>query len=121
MARQNLAADATRTKILAGEAARLADSAMKSHAAAEKMRIESKPLDPLPLDETDRAMLAGLTELPDQLRKKLAGRARRFSVAEVTRIVIAVAESLLATEPDRQMSILSAAKRLLYHIHGDLL
>lgn len=121
MARKKLTDDAIRSRILAGEAARLANSAVKSLAAVQELGIENKPLLPFPLSVTERKLLAGLSALPDQLRKRLAGRARKFAVAEVLKMVMAVAESFLASEPEHQRSMLEAARRLLYCIHSDLL
>jgi hypothetical protein len=110
-----------RDRIVAAEAARLADSARKSLAAAKEVGIEAKPLVPFPLDRSERAMLAGLPALPDELRKKLTGRAGKFAVAEVISMAMAVADSFLAAEAGRQQSIEWAARKLLCGIHSDLL
>ena len=121
MARKKLTDEDLRAQILAGEVARLRESAAKSLAAAEEVGIETKPLVPFPLDKTERAMLAGLTGLPDQLQKKLTGRGGKFAVTEVISIVTAVADSFLAAEEERQRSMEWAARKLLCGIHSDLL
>ena len=121
MARKKLTDDAISAQILTGEANRLADSAVKSLAAAEEVGVATKFLVPFPLDETERTMLAGLTALRDQLRKQLAGRSNKFTVAEVISIVMAVAESFLAADPERRRVMLEAARRLLCCVHSDLL
>lgn len=121
MARKKRTDDAMMARILAGEAARLADLAVKSLAAAQELGIENKPLVPFPLNRTERTILVELSALPDQLRKKLAGRAGKFAAAEVIKIVTAAAQSRLTPEPERQRSMLEAARRLLYCIHSDLL
>jgi hypothetical protein len=77
MARKKRADDAMMARILAGEAAHAADSAVRSLAAAQELGIENKAVVPFPLHRTERTILAELTALPDQLRKKLAGRAGR--------------------------------------------
>jgi hypothetical protein len=107
--------------MLAGEATRLADSAAQSLTAIQEVGIENKPLVPFPLDGTERTILAELTALPDPLRKRLAGRARKFAVTESISMVMAVSKSLVAVEPERQRVMLAAAKTLLYCIHSDLL
>lgn len=121
MARKKPTDDGIGAPILAREAARLADSAARSVAAVEELGITAKPLARFPLDEIERKTLADLTALPDELRRKLAGRARRFAAAEVVTMVMAVADSLLAAEPARQSALLGAAAKLSYCIHSDLL
>ena len=113
--------DEMRAQILAGEVARLRESAAKSLAAAEEVGIEAKPLVPFPLDKTERAMLAGLTGLPDQLRKKLTGRGGKFTVTEIISMVTAVADRSLLLKQERQTSMEWAARKLLSGIHSDLL
>lgn len=121
MARKKLTDEDMRAQILAGVAARMRESAAKSLAAAHEVGIESKPLVPFPLDKTERAMLAGLAGLPDQLQKKLTGRGGKFAVPEVIRIVVAVADSFLAAEQEQQTSMEWAARKLLSGVHSDLL
>jgi hypothetical protein len=121
MARKKLTDDEMRARMLAREVARLRESATKSLAAAEEVGIEAKPLVPFPLDKAERAMLAALTTMPDQLQKMLTGRGGKFAVTEVISIVTAVTDSFLATEEERQRSLEWAARKLLSGIHSDLL
>ena len=113
--------DPVTTRIFATEAARLADSSRKFLAAAEEIGIANKPLTPFPLDQTERAMLAELTALPEQLRKTLTGRRKRVTLTDATAIVMSIAGLLVATEKERRTSMLVAARKLLYCIHCGLL
>lgn len=121
MAQKRLTDEEMKAQILAGEVARLRESAAKSSAAAKEIRVETKPLVPFPLDRAERMMLAGLAGLPDELRKKLRGRGGNFSVTEIISMVTAVADSFLATEEQQQRSIEWVARKLLCGIHSDLL
>lgn len=69
----------------------------------------------------ERKALAELAVLPDELTRKLAGRAGRFTAVEVITMVKAIADSLLAAEPARQSALLGAAAKLPYSIHSELL
>ena len=113
--------DSIRAQVLAGEAARMRDHAAKALVEVQKAGIETRPLVPFPLHKTERTAVAGLPVLSADLQKKLAGRAGKFTVAEVLNMVIAVAESFVAAEPDTQDTFLGAAKQLLYQVHTDVL
>jgi hypothetical protein len=121
MVRKKSTVEEMRVQILAGEVARLRESAAESLAAAGEIEIETTPLVPLPLDRAERTMLAGIAGMPDQLRKKLTGRGGKFPVTEVISIVVAVADSFLAAEEEYQRSMEWAARKLLHGIHNDLL
>jgi len=102
MARKKLTSDNVRTQVLARQATILAEHVAKALAVVQQARIETKPLLTFPLDKSEREMLAGLTALPLRLWKKLAGRAGKFTVAEVISMVQVVADSLPAVEPERR-------------------
>ena len=122
MARVRSTDNAIVGQLLAAEAARLDRSADNLLAAADEIGVRAQSLAPFPLDRSERAILAGLTALPEQLRKRLAGRALKFPPVDVISMVrAAVADSLLATEPAQQRRTLDAARKLLYYIHSDLL
>jgi len=121
MAQKRLTDEEMKARILAGEVARLRESAAKSFAAAKEIGIQTKPLVPFPLDRAERMMLAGLAGLPDELRKKLTGRGGKFAVTEIISMVTVVADSFLAAEPERQTSMEWAARQLLSGVHSDLL
>jgi hypothetical protein len=121
MSRKELSDDAIRAKVLAGEANLLVRDAAKLLAAVQRTHTETKPLVPFPLDEYERTAVAELAALGEEFRKKLSGRARKFTAAEGLTIVTAVAESLLGGELERQQRMLGAARRILYGVHRDVL
>jgi hypothetical protein len=121
MSRKKPSDDTIRAQVLAGQAKLLARDAAKVVAALQEAQIETKPLVPFPLDKHERAAAAELMALAEELRKKLAGRARKFTVTEGLNVVTAVAESLLGGELERQQRMLWAARKLLYHVHRDVL
>jgi len=65
--------------------------------------------------------VAGLAAVSPELRKKLVGRSRKFTVAEALNIVIAVADSVLSAGPDTQDTLSFAARKLMYGVHMDVL
>lgn len=121
MTRKKLASDNIRTQVLARQATILAEHVAKALAVIRQAQIETEPLLPFPLDKSERELLAGLTALPARLRKKLAGRAGKFTVAEVISMVQVVADSLPAVEPERELTMLDTANKLWYYIHCDVL
>jgi hypothetical protein len=121
MPRRKLSDDAIRAQVLAGEANLLTRDAAKLLAAVQATHSEAKALVPFPLDKHERAAVAELTALAEGLRKKLAGRAVKFTAADGLNIVTAVAESLLGGELERRQRMLWAARKLLYHVHCDVL
>lgn len=121
MSRKEPSDDTIRAQVFAGEATLLARDAAKVLAAVKRAQSETKPLVPFPLDKQERAAVAGLNALAEGLRKKLAGRAGKFTAAEAASIVTAVAESLLGGEPERRQRMLWAARKLLYQVHEDVL
>jgi hypothetical protein len=121
MARVKSTDDAIKNQILAGEAARLGKLADNLLAASDGIGVGAQSLAPFPLDQSERATLAELTALPEQLRKRLAGRTLKFPAVDAISMVRAVADSFLAANPDRQRTMLDAARKLLYRIHSDVL
>ena len=107
--------------MLAGEARLLARDAAKLLAAVQRTHTEAKPLVPFPLDEYERTTVAELAALDEELRKKLSGRARKFTAAEGLSIVAGVAESLLGDKLERRQRMLWAARKLLYGVHREVL
>ena len=121
MARVRSTDDAIKNQILAGEAARLGKLADNLLAAADGIGVGAQSLATFPLDQSERAALAELTVLPEQLRKRLAGRTLKFPAVDAISMVRAVADSFLAANPDWQRTMLDAARKLLYCIHADVL
>ena len=113
--------DAIMCQILAREVARLGRSAEKLLAAADEIGVGAQSLVPFPLDGSERATLVGLMVLPEQLRKRLAGRALKFPAVDAISMVRAVMDSFLAAKPEQQRMMLDAARKLLYCIHADVL
>lgn len=121
MPRRDPSDDAIRAKVLAGEARLLARDAAKLLEAVQKTHTETKPVAPFPLDKYERTAVAELAAVDEELRKKLSGRARKFTAAESLNIVTGVAESLLGSELERRQKMLWAARNLLYGVHRDVL
>jgi len=101
------------TKLLTDQAVALADYAAKALVAAEQLRVKTKVVEGFPLDDDERATAADLPALPGKLKKKLTKKEGRFTVAEVTSMVMAAAESLLDAEPKQQKALLIVAKKLM--------
>lgn len=99
----------------------MARDAAKVLAAVQGTRSEDKGIVPFPLDKQERAAVAELTALAEGLRKKLAGRAGKFTAAEGLNIVTAIAESLRGRESERQQKMLWAAQKLLHDVHRNVL
>jgi hypothetical protein len=121
MSRKELSDDVIRARVFAGEANLLARDAAKLLAAVRSTHTETKALTPFPLDAYERTAVAELAALGKELRKKLSGRARKFTAAEGLTIVTAVAESLLGGERERRQRMLWAARQILYGVHRDVL
>ena len=121
MTRKKTANDDFCYHILAAQSARWAASADKLLAASEELGIEGQNLAQFPLARPERTMLAALMDLPHELRHKLLGNARNFSVVEAVSMVTAMSASFLAAKPELQRSMQGAAAKLLYSIHCDVL
>ena len=113
--------DAIVSQLLSAEAARLGTSVEKLIVAADEIGVAAQSLAPFPLDRSERATLAGLTLLPEQLRTRLGGRTLKFPAVDAINMVRAVADSFLSVEPDQQRTLLDAARKLLYCVHSDIL
>jgi hypothetical protein len=96
-----------------GQAVSLAEYAARALIAAEELRIKTKPVERISLEDVERADLVGLPGLNGTLRKKLAKKDADLTVAEVASMVLASAESLLEAEPKRQMALLLTARKLI--------
>ena len=98
---------------LTDQAVALAEFAAKSLVAAEQLQIKMKIVDHFPLDDSERAIAAELPALTAALKKKLAKKNARFTIAETASVVIAVADSLLEGEPLKRLALLFSAKKLI--------
>src|ERR1700722_17037726 len=110
MARKNTT---KKTKLIASQPAALAEYAAKALVAAEQLRIKTKAVDLLLLDDDERATVADLPALSPKLKKRLAKKGGSFIVADVASIVLAAAESLVDAEPTQQVDLLLVARKLL--------
>src|SRR5260370_19601297 len=99
MARKKPTSTTKRAKLLADQAVALSDYAAKALVAAEQLRIKTNTVEQFPLDENERATVADLPALAAKLNKKLAKKAGSFTVAGVTSMVMAAAESFVDAQP----------------------
>src|SRR5262245_17716731 len=113
MARKKQTGTTKKAKLIADQAAALAEYAAKALIAAEQLRIKTKAVEGFPLDDHDRATAAELPSLPAKIKKKLAKAGSSFTVAETAGIVIALADSFLDAEPQQQVDLLVVAKKLM--------
>jgi hypothetical protein len=100
-------------KLIADKAVALADDAAKALVVAKQLRIEKKVVEQFPLAEDKRAIVAALPALPAELKKKLANKESRFTVAEVASMVMAAMESFANAEPGQRVSLLLISNRLV--------
>lgn len=98
---------------VADQAVAIAEYAAKALAVATQLRIKTKAVEQFPLDEIERASVAGLATLPAKLNKKRTKKNASFTVAETASIVMAVADSLLEGDPRQQLALLFIAKKLI--------
>lgn len=103
----------TKAKLIADQAASLAEYAAKALVAAEQLRIKTKAVERFPLDEAERAYVAEFPAVASTLKKKLAKPNGSFTVAEVASMVIAAADSFADAEPQQQVALLLAARKLM--------
>src|SRR5579871_1208528 len=102
-----------KTKLIADQAAALADYAAKALVAAEQLRIKTKAVESLPLADHEQATVAELPGTPAKIKKKLRKKDSSFTVAEVASVVMALADSFLDAEPKQQVALLLIAKKLM--------
>jgi hypothetical protein len=102
-----------RARLVAAQAAALAEYAGNALVAAGHLRIKTKAVEPFPLDGEERAAVGELPALAAKLKKKLTKEDGSFTVAEVAGMVKAVAESLGDAGPEKQLVLLLASKKLV--------
>jgi hypothetical protein len=113
MARKKQSRPTKQAKLIADQAVALAEYAAKALVAAEHLRIKTKAVERFPLDEDERATVAGLPALAAKIKKKLAKKDGTFTVAEVAGMVMAAAESFVDAEPEQQLALLVVARKLM--------
>jgi hypothetical protein len=102
-----------KAKTLANQAVKLAEWAAQALVTAELLRIKDEPVGRLSLNDSDQAVLATLSTVVPELRKKLAKTETEFTIAELAGLTMALAESFADAEPKQQVELLMIAKRLM--------
>jgi hypothetical protein len=105
--------EAERARLLAEQAASLAEYAAKALVAAGQLRIKTEPVGELSLRGEDRDALCGLPTLPAKVRKKLAKAAADLTVADVAEATMAVAEAFPGAGSNQQTVLLRLAGTLM--------
>lgn len=105
--KKSTAADLTEQSLV------LAEFGAKALVAAEQLAIKKKVLDPFPLDDTERTIVADLPTITATLKRKLAKNDSTFTMTDTASIVMALAESLLDGEPLKRLKILFIANKLI--------
>jgi hypothetical protein len=109
-----------KTKLIADQAVALAEYVGKALVAAEQLRIKTKAIERLPLDDDERAIVAELSALAAKLREKLLKKDASFTIAEVASMVMAAAESFVDAGPKQQAALLLVAKKLTGCLHANI-
>ena len=104
--------DARKAKAISDSAVHIAQWVAEALAAAELLRIKTKPIGQFPLPESERSVLAILPIRP-KFKKKLLEDSTDFTVADVASMAMTVAETLPDAEPVQQVALLMVAKSLM--------
>jgi hypothetical protein len=113
MARNKQTGPANKAKLIADQAAALAEYAAKALIAAEQLQIKTKSVEQFPLDDDERATVAELPALAPKLKKTLSKKDGSFTVAEAASMVMAAADAFVDAEPQQQVALLLVAKKLM--------
>lgn len=105
--------DARQEQMLSQQAVQIADFAARALIAAEQLRIETKPLEPFWLAPAQRDVLLLVPTLSKTVRNKLVKDSTDFTAAEVSGMVLAVAEDLPEGDARKQVLQLMVAKHLM--------
>jgi Plasmid pRiA4b ORF-3-like protein len=111
----------TTAKAIADYAVQLAGAGAKALVAAEQLRIKTKPVERLSLNESERAVLGLLPTITPNVKKKLVQQDAQFTVAEVASMTMAVAELLSDADPRQLMALLIVANNLLECLAGNII
>ena len=120
MPRKNQTKTNRKTTAIADQAVALAEYAATALVAAEQLGIKAKAVERFPLDKSERKTVAELSALAARLKKKLVKKDASFTVAEVTSMVLAAAESFVDAEPKQQVALLVVAKKLMDCLQADI-
>jgi hypothetical protein len=108
-------------KKLSEYAVNAAMTAAQALATAELLGVITKPNEVLPLDESDRAAVAGLSTLDSKLKKRLGLKKTKMTVAETGGLVMAISEAILDADSQQQVPLMIATKKLLDSLASELL
>lgn len=107
------ASETDTARLLADQAAALAEYAAQSLVVADQLRIKTKPVAELPLRDEDRDALVAMPTLKAKVRKQLAKRGTDLTVADVAGVTMAVAEAFPDAGPKQQIVLLRLAGTLM--------
>jgi hypothetical protein len=99
-------------KRLPEDAVRLRDFAKAARDAAEKLGIKKQVVADFPLDRSLRLLVSRATSLPPTLKKKLRAKRADFTIADMARMLLAVAESMPAVFSIQAVNLLLVGKIL---------
>lgn len=101
------------TTSLTDQSVALAEFAATALTSAEQSGVRKKPIPDFPLDETERAIAADLSDFSATLQKKLKKTTGTFTVTDTATIVMAIAASLLECAPRQRLKLRSIATKLM--------
>ena len=110
----------TTTADLVAQSAALAEFTAIALAAVEQLGVKKKSIQDFPLDDDERAIVAGLSGLSAALRRKLKAKNGAFTVADTANIVFALTESLLESELPQRLKLLSIFQKLTHCLQANL-
>lgn len=105
--------ESKRPKLIAEQAARIAEWAAEALIAAEQLGVKQETVEGVLPQEAERAVVALLPAVSAKLKKKVRKQDAEFTVVEVASMTMAVADSLLDAEPVQQVTLLMVAKSLM--------
>ena len=94
------------------DAVRLRDFAKAARDAAEKLGLKKQVIADFPLDRAGRLLVAKAPSLPATLKKKLTAKHADFTIADMVRMLAALAESLPSAVSIRALNQLLVSKKL---------
>jgi hypothetical protein len=113
MAKKKPTSAADKAKLIADQAAGLAEFAATALVAAEQLRIKTRAIEQFPLEETELAIVAHLPALPAKIKTKLAKKNAHFTLADTASILLTVADSFLDAEAKQQLTLVMVARKLM--------
>lgn len=112
--------DARAAKLIADQAAQIAEFAARALAAAEQLGIKNKVLEHFSLAPAQRDVLSSVPGVTKALQQKLAKDAAMFSVGEVASLILALAENLPDGDARQQVASMFVAQHLMDQLQGGI-